>query len=478
MPEGGKLASPGANFRSALLEERPLQVAGAINAYTARLAQATGFRALYLSGGGVAANSLGLPDLGISTMEDVLTDVRRITDASSLPLLVDIDTGWGGAFNIARTIRSMINAGATAVHMEDQVGQKRCGHRPGKELVPVAEMVDRIKAAVDARTDEQFVMMARTDALANEGLASAIERAQAYVAAGADMIFAEAVTELGQYTEFRKAVGVPILANITEFGQTPLWTREELGAAGVDMVLYCCGAYRAMNAAALKVYEAIRNEGTQKNVVNLMQSRADLYKYLDYHAYEEKLDALFAKDNVAQGQTGARYQIKGSMTVADLFKKAAPKLNMNGPVLWDQEIPKTGAGSKKGVYVVARVQSADDTCGELESPPFKARPSHLEIDSEYERTRWLPKEAILYIGETDRPIQKRVSEFYKHIVGAKSKHAGGQIAKLLAGNLWVYWAATENPKKVETEMLRIFKEETGNLPFANSDRRRKRVVRH
>jgi len=287
--------SAGERFRAAVREERPLQVAGAINAYTARLAEATGFRALYLSGGGVAANSLGMPDLGISTMEDVLVDVRRITDASGLPLLVDIDTGWGGAFNIARTIRQMIKAGAAAVHMEDQVGQKRCGHRPGKELVPTAEMVDRIKAAVDARTDEGFVLMARTDALAGEGLAAAIARAQAYVAAGADMIFAEAVTELGQYTEFRAAVGVPILANITEFGQTPLWTREELAGAGVDIVLYCCGAYRAMNAAALKVYEAIRGEGTQKNVVGLMQSRADLYKYLDYHAYERKLDELFAK---------------------------------------------------------------------------------------------------------------------------------------------------------------------------------------
>jgi methylisocitrate lyase len=288
-------ATPGARFRAAVRGEKPLQVAGAINAFTARLAEATGFKALYLSGGGVAANSLGMPDLGISTMEDVLIDVGRITDASALPLLVDIDTGWGGAFNIARTIRQMINAGA--VHMEDQVGQKRCGHRPGKELVPTAEMVDRIKAAVDARTDEQFVLMARTDALAGEGLRAAIERAQAYVSAGADMIFAEAVTELAQYAEFHKAVGVPILANMTEFGQTPLWTREELAGAGVDIILYCCGAYRAMNAAALKVYETIRAEGTQKSVVPLMQSRADLYKYLDYHAYEKKLDELFAKGN-------------------------------------------------------------------------------------------------------------------------------------------------------------------------------------
>jgi methylisocitrate lyase len=290
--------SPGGLFRAAMQQEKPLQVAGTINAYAARLAEATGFRAIYLSGGGVAANSLGLPDLGISTMEDVLIDVRRITDATSLPLLVDIDTGWGSAFNIARTIRSMIKAGAAAVHMEDQVGAKRCGHRPGKELVPGEEMVDRIKAAVDARTDPQFVLMARTDALANEGLAAAIERGQAYVEAGADMIFAEAVTELAQYTQFREAVDVPILANITEFGQTPLFTRDELAQAGVDIVLYCCGAYRAMNAAALKVYEEIRSEGTQKNVVAMMQSRNDLYRYLDYHAFEQKLDDLFAKNKI------------------------------------------------------------------------------------------------------------------------------------------------------------------------------------
>jgi methylisocitrate lyase len=288
--------SPGERFRAALIAEKPLQIAGAINAYSARLAEATGFRALYLSGGGVAANSLALPDLGISTMEDVLTDVRRITDATAMPLLVDIDTGWGGAFNIARTIRSMIKAGAAAVHLEDQVSAKRCGHRPGKELVATEEMSDRIKAAVDARTEEHFVIMARTDALASEGLSTAIERAQAYVSAGADMIFAEAVTEAAMYTEFRKAVGVPILANITEFGKTPLFTRDELAAAGVDMILYCCAAYRAMNAAALKVYEAIRAEGTQRSVIPLMQTREELYKYLDYHAYEAKLDALFAKD--------------------------------------------------------------------------------------------------------------------------------------------------------------------------------------
>jgi len=294
MSDGRSHKSPGARFRAALETEKPLQVAGAISAYAALLAQAAGFRAIYLSGGGVAANSLGIPDLGISTMEDVLTDVRRITAACPLPLLVDVDTGWGGAFNIARTIRQMVAAGAAAVHIEDQVSSKRCGHRPGKELVPAEEMVDRIKAAVDARTDSQFVIMARTDALASEGLAQAIERAQAYVAAGADMIFAEAVTELSMYAAFRKAVGVPILANITEFGKTPLFTREELAKAGVDIILYCCAAYRAMNAAALKVYEAIRSEGTQKNVLPLMQTREELYRFLGYHAYEQKLDELFA----------------------------------------------------------------------------------------------------------------------------------------------------------------------------------------
>ena len=289
------LTSPGTRFREALAEEQPLQIVGAINAYTARMAEATGFRALYLSGGGVAANSLGMPDLGISTMEDVLTDVRRITEVTSLPLLVDIDTGWGGAFNIARTIRSMSKAGAAAVHLEDQVGAKRCGHRPGKEVVPAAEMVDRIRAAVDARTDPGFVIMARTDALANEGLQAALDRAAQYVEAGADMIFAEAVTDLAMYGQFKSATGVPVLANITEFGQTPLYTREELAAAGVDMVLYCCAAYRAMNAAALKVYEAVRAEGTQRGVVGMMQTRAELYEFLDYHAYERKLDELFAR---------------------------------------------------------------------------------------------------------------------------------------------------------------------------------------
>ncbi len=288
--------SPGAAFRAAVDTEQPLQVVGTINAYTARLAQATGFRALYLSGGGVAANSLGLPDLGISTMDDVLTDIRRITDASSLPLLVDADTGWGGAFNIARTVKSFIKFGAAGLHIEDQVQSKRCGHRPGKEIVSKEEMVDRIKAAVDARTDSQFVIMARTDALAVEGIDKTIERALACVAAGADMIFPEAMTELSLYRKFKDAVQVPVLANITEFGHTPLYTRDELGSAGVDIVLHCCSAYRAMNAAALKVYEAIRRDGTQKNVLDLMQTRADLYQYLDYHAYEDKLDALFAAD--------------------------------------------------------------------------------------------------------------------------------------------------------------------------------------
>lgn len=287
--------SPGARFRKAVQEEKPLQIAGCINAYTARLAAATGYRAIYLSGGGVAANSLGLPDLGISTMEDVLIDARRITDAADLPLLVDIDTGWGGAFNIARTIRSMIKAGVAAVHMEDQAAQKRCGHRPGKELVPSYEMADRIKAAVDARTDDSFVIMARTDALANEGLQAAVDRAVDYVHAGADMIFAEAVTELKQYAAFREACGVPVLANITEFGKTPLFTTAELARAGVQLVLYPLSAFRAMSAAALKVYRAILEDGTQKDVVPLMQTRAELYEVLGYEAYEQKLDKLFGK---------------------------------------------------------------------------------------------------------------------------------------------------------------------------------------
>jgi methylisocitrate lyase len=287
--------SAGAKFRAAVAAEHPLQVIGAINAYTARMAERTGYKALYLSGGGVAANSLGMPDLGISTLEDVLIDVRRITEVTTLPLLVDIDTGWGSAFNIARTVRAMIKAGAGAVHLEDQVGAKRCGHRPGKEVVSKEEMVDRVRAAVDARTDPSFVIMARTDALAVEGLPAAIERAVAYVEAGADMIFPEAMTELAMYRQFRAAVRVPILANITEFGHTPLFTTEELGSADVDIVLYCCSAYRAMNAAALKVYQTIRAEGTQKSVVPMMQTRAELYDYLGYHTYEQKLDDLFAK---------------------------------------------------------------------------------------------------------------------------------------------------------------------------------------
>ena len=269
---------------------------GAINAYTARLAQACGYRALYLSGGGVAANSLGLPDLGISTMDDVLTDIRRITDVVPLPLLVDADTGWGGAFNISRTVRSFIKFGAAGLHIEDQVQSKRCGHRPGKEIVPQQEMVDRIKAAVDARTDASFVIMARTDALAVDGLERAVERAVACVEAGADMIFPEAMTELAMYRRFKDAVRVPILANITEFGHTPLYTRDELATVGVDIVLHCCSAYRAMNAAALATYQAIRRDGTQRNVLGSMQTRDELYRYLDYHAYEEKLDRLFASD--------------------------------------------------------------------------------------------------------------------------------------------------------------------------------------
>jgi len=293
-PQSAAPGPAGNRLRSALGLERPLQVAGCINAFVARMAEALGYRAIYLSGGGVAANSLGLPDLGISSMDDVLTDVRRITDASSLPLLVDADTGWGGAFNIARTVRSFIKAGAAGLHIEDQVQTKRCGHRPGKEIVPIEEMVDRIKAAVDARTDAGFVIMARTDALAVEGIERAIERAQACIEAGADMIFPEAITELSMYRRFKDAVKVPILANITEFGHTPLYTRDELGSAGVDIVLYCCSAYRAMNAAALKTLEVIRRTGSQREALESMQTRADLYKYLGYHEYEQKLDELFA----------------------------------------------------------------------------------------------------------------------------------------------------------------------------------------
>ncbi|GGA05434.1 methylisocitrate lyase [Dyella caseinilytica] len=289
-----QLNSAGSRFRAALTAENPLQVIGAITAYAGLMAKRVGYKALYLSGGGVAANSLGMPDLGISTMEDVLTDARRIVDATQMPLLVDIDTGWGGAFNIARTIRSFINIGVAAVHIEDQVGQKRCGHRPGKEVVPKEEMVDRVKAAVDARTDAGFVIMARTDAAAVEGIDAAIDRACAYVEAGADMIFPEAMKTLDDYRRFRAAVKVPILANLTEFGSTPFFTTDELRSANVDIALYCCGAYRAMNKAALHFYETVRREGTQKNIIDTLQTREELYDFLGYHAYEDKLDELFS----------------------------------------------------------------------------------------------------------------------------------------------------------------------------------------
>jgi methylisocitrate lyase len=290
-------SSPGARFRAALRDESPLQVPGAICAYHALLAEKSGFRALYLSGGGVAAGSLGMPDLGISNLDDVLIDVRRITDASSLPLLVDVDTGFGAsAFNVARTVRSLTKAGAAAMHIEDQVGAKRCGHRPNKAIVPLDEMVDRVKAAVDARTDEAFCIMARTDALAVEGIDAAIARAVACVEAGADMIFPEAITELAMYRRFVDAVRVPVLANITEFGATPLFTVDELRSAGVAIALYPLSAFRAMNQAALNVYRHLRTDGTQQNVVDTMQTRADLYDYLGYHAYEQKLDALFARN--------------------------------------------------------------------------------------------------------------------------------------------------------------------------------------
>jgi methylisocitrate lyase len=292
-----RLASAGARFRAALAAEKPLQIVGAINAYHARLAERVGYRAIYLSGGGVAAGSLGLPDLGISNLDDVLTDVRRITDVCTLPLLVDVDTGFGSsAFNIARTVKSLIKFGAAAMHIEDQVGAKRCGHRPNKELVSQQEMVDRVKAAADAKTDPDFVVIARTDALAVEGLQAAIDRACACTEAGADMIFPEAITELAMYRKFADAVKVPILANITEFGATPLFTTRELADAHVAMALYPLSAFRAMNAAALKVYQALRTEGTQKSVVDLMQTRNDLYDYLGYHAYEQKLDELFARE--------------------------------------------------------------------------------------------------------------------------------------------------------------------------------------
>jgi methylisocitrate lyase len=290
------MTSPGTRFRQALAAEKPLQVIGAILAYHALLAKRTGYKAIYLSGGGVAAGSLGLPDLGISNLDDVLIDVRRITDVCDLPLLVDADTGFGAsAFNVGRTVRSLIKAGAAATHIEDQVGAKRCGHRPGKELVSTQEMCDRIKSAVDARTDASFVVMARTDGLAGEGLEAALERAVRYAEAGADMIFPEAVTELSQYRKFVDAVKVPVLANITEFGKTPLFTVEELRGAGVAIALYPLSAFRAMNKAALAVYESVRRKGTQKDVVATMQTRDELYDFLDYHAYERKLDELFAR---------------------------------------------------------------------------------------------------------------------------------------------------------------------------------------
>jgi methylisocitrate lyase len=289
--------SPGARLRAAVEAERPLQVAGAVNAFCAMLAERAGFRALYLSGAGVANASFGLPDLGMTTLNDVCEDIRRITQATSLPLLVDADTGWGGAFMIARTIREMIRAGAAGCHLEDQVQAKRCGHRPGKELVSAAEMCDRIKAAADARIDAQFVIMARTDAHASEGLNAAIERAQGYVVAGADMIFAEALTSLDEYRAFTSALGesVPVLANLTEFGKTPLFTVEELRGSGVRLVLYPLSAFRAMNQAALTVYETLRTQGTQQGVTHLMQTRDELYDVLGYHGYEQRLDALFAK---------------------------------------------------------------------------------------------------------------------------------------------------------------------------------------
>jgi methylisocitrate lyase len=288
--------SPGKKFRELVASEKPLQCVGAINAYHARLAEASGFKSLYISGGGVAAGSCGIPDLGITTMEDVLTDLRRITDVTTAPVLVDIDVGWGGAFNIARTIRNMDKSGAAAVHIEDQVMQKRCGHRPNKAVVSQGEMVDRVKAAVDARIDPDIVIMARTDALAVEGMQSAIDRACACAEAGADMIFPEAMTELPMYQQFVDAVKVPVLANITEFGSTPLFTTDELASVGVSIALYPLSAFRAANAAALKVYQTLVAEGTQQNVVDIMQTRADLYEYLDYHSFEQKLDALFSEE--------------------------------------------------------------------------------------------------------------------------------------------------------------------------------------
>ncbi len=288
--------SAGARFRAAMAVEHPLQVVGTINAFAALLAREAGFRAIYLSGAGVANASFGLPDLGLTTLNDVTEDVRRISGATGLPLLVDADTGWGAALMIARTVGELIRAGAAGLHIEDQVQAKRCGHRPGKALVPAEEMVDRIKAAVDSRTDEQFIIMARTDAQAVEGLEAAIERSQRYVEAGADIIFAEALTSLEEYQRFTSTINVPVLANLTEFGKTPMFTVDELRAAGVRLVLYPLSAFRAMSAAALKVYTTLRQEGTQQAVLDIMQTRAELYDVLGYHAYEQKLDELFAKE--------------------------------------------------------------------------------------------------------------------------------------------------------------------------------------
>lgn len=295
------MITAGGRFRKAIQEEQPLKCVGAINAYHARLAESSGYRALYLSGGGVSAGSCGLPDLGITTMDDVLIDLRRMTDAASLPILVDIDTGWGGAFNIARAVRAMNKTGAAGVHLEDQVQQKRCGHRPNKAIVTQAEMVDRIKAAVDAKLDDDFVIMARTDALAVEGMQSAIDRASACVEAGADMIFPEAMTQLEQYREFVNAVQVPVLANITEFGATPLFTTQQLSDVGVSIALYPLSAFRAANKAALKVYQTLRKEGTQQSVLDTMQTREELYDYLGYHDFEDKLDQLF-KENSSEDE--------------------------------------------------------------------------------------------------------------------------------------------------------------------------------
>ena len=289
--------SAGGRFLEALAAESPLQIPGTINAYSALMAEKSGYKAIYLSGGGVANASYGLPDLGMTSLNDVLVDVSRITSATDLPLLVDIDTGWGGAFNIARTVREMIKAGAAAIHIEDQIAEKRCGHRPNKAIVPVNEMCDRIKSAVDAKTDDDFVVMARTDALAVDGFNAVIDRVGAFVEAGADSIFAEAMTELSFYEQIVKQVSVPVLANITEFGQTPLYTLDELREAGVSMALYPLSAFRAMSLAALDVYETLRKEGTQKSVLNKMQTREELYGFLDYHSYETKLDELFKNKN-------------------------------------------------------------------------------------------------------------------------------------------------------------------------------------